>query len=189
MAQYTSSPYAPQTSTGYPATHQYPTSSTPYVATATAYDPYSQSAAPTQRTPERNYTLGGDSYVPQSQPQPQHYADESALYPPAQTHNQSHHSMASSYMPSPYSPMPSPHSASSGPATPIPSSQPVRASSMHKPPLDLTATHLQAQSLGPNMPSVSQHQPQGHDEPSYEDSPPVYDDATAQPPGQWGSKN
>ncbi|KAI0094188.1 SUR7/PalI family-domain-containing protein [Irpex rosettiformis] len=192
MAQpVTASTYAPQSA------------STHYAASSTAYTPYGQNSSQAQsyNAPERSYTLGGDSYAqpqqPPSQPhtpfQPQHqqsqyYADptrdaSNTLFPPTSTHNEAHNSMAS-YLTSPYSPMPSPNS----PSEDVGGSTMVRAQSMHKPPLDLPAAAVGAShssTSGPSMPAPSH----GYEQPTYEDSPPVYDDATAQPPGQWGAKH
>ena len=78
--------------------------------------------------------------------------------------------------------MPSPITPDSGGSTMV------RAQSMHKPPLDLPAAsgHPASSTSGPSMPAPAPVQQ--YEQPTYEDSPPVYDDATAQPPGQWGAK-
>ncbi|KAI0686014.1 SUR7/PalI family-domain-containing protein [Cytidiella melzeri] len=174
IPQANASSYAPRGAQPYTATN------TMYTTTSAAYDPYARTSSPPQRVPERNYTLGGDSY-PQ-QPQSQYYTTESSgsLYAPAQ--DNAHYSVALDHMPSPYSPMPSPHSPTISPAPHI------RAQSMHKPPLDLPAAQTHSPSPGPG-PGPSEPVAQRlYEQPAYEDSPPVYDDATAQPPGQWGAK-
>jgi len=143
--------------------------SAPYAAASTPYDFYAntspqQQYQQQQQVPERSYTLGGDNY-----PHTQQFSDDATLYPPA-TQNANHYSV-SSRMTSPYSPMPSPGS-------PVSTAQAhARAQSMHKPQLDLPLAAA----------ASSQHQPV-YEQPVYEDSPPVYDDATARAPGEWDSK-
>lgn len=144
-------------------------------AYSTAYAPnpfYGQSQptyAAAQAQPERSYTLGGDNYAPAvSSGSPNPYADDAyyARYSAGGT----------SQLTSPYSPLPTPSASQiDAKVAPVPS---------------VTTATLSPTPRGPRSPSSPQHimpQPQQH--PVYEDSPPMYDDATAQPPGQWGAKH
>ncbi|KAF7793410.1 hypothetical protein EIP86_004522 [Pleurotus ostreatoroseus] len=183
-AQYASTysnPYAEQPSTfntdtynntGYmqPATAPYSTTTTPfsipsapYSAAATPYPAqYNASAAPIQQH-ERSYTLGGDGYGTNTVPamHEAQYSSDAYLQP------QPSAGSGGSHLPSPYSPLPTPTSSNltTGPAMPVASS-----------PVDAAG------------PSVSHMHTLSQDEPMYEDSPPMYDDATAQPPGEWNTK-
>lgn len=119
---------------------------------------------------ERSYTLGGDGYDAAGASNTQDaYADDAyyARY------------SGSSHMPSPYSPLPTPapsHINTNVAPTPGPTS----ATSPRGP---------RSPSVPPQSPASS-HQPQGSHilEPVYEDQPPVYDVAAAQPPGQYDTK-
>lgn len=115
--------------------------------------------------PERSYTLGGDSYAPATGATAENpYADDAyyARY------------SGTSHMTSPYSPLP----------TPSPSHLDTRVAPTSSIPSPVTATTPR----GPRSPASPQPAASA-EHPVYEDSPPMYDDATAQPPGQWGAKH
>lgn len=143
-----------------PSSSAYTTSYTP-----NAYGQMSQATyVQPQAAPERSYTLGGDSYAAAAASSSQNpYADDTyyARY------------SGTSQMTSPYSPLPTPSPSHLNTAV---APAPAGAS-----PTSATTPR------GPRSPSSPQPAPQQH--PVYEDSPPMYDDATAQPPGQWGAKH
>ncbi|GJE85866.1 Pali-domain-containing protein [Phanerochaete sordida] len=155
-------PYAPN------PTYSQPTpSQQPYLATTQQH-----------LTPERSYTLGGDAYDAAGASTAQNpYADDAyyARY------------SGSSHMPSPYSPLPTPSpsrldtnvAAAPGPASATSPRGPRTPRSPIQPPQSPSPSH------------ATSHQPQGSHilEPVYEDQPPVYDVATAQPPGQYDTKH
>lgn len=195
-----STPYAAETQQPY-TTSAYPTSApqpqhTPersYTLGGDNYaNTYAQQQYPSQHAPERSYTLGGDAYTADA-----YTADANAHYPPPQPHQQDVYARYSSgtassipgHMPSPYSPQPTPSPSTMS----TQSSNMIRAQSMHKSPLPPSMTggsssSQQTHSQPPSSPQRQQQQQSYHEEPIYEDSPPVYDVATAQPPGEWNSK-
>ncbi|KAH9944276.1 pali-domain-containing protein [Epithele typhae] len=114
------------------------------------------------RAPEHSYTLGGNGYGSNVVPA----LDTS--YPP--------HPSAS---PAPSAPSVYSMGTSSTPApinTSVPSGMPQPLSP--RGPRD----------PNPSMPATIVESPTHEDAPHYSDSPPMYDAATAQPPGQWGAK-
>ncbi|KIP10119.1 hypothetical protein PHLGIDRAFT_125779 [Phlebiopsis gigantea 11061_1 CR5-6] len=143
-------------------------SSTAYT---TPYAPNSSYGEPSQAVytmpnaaPERSYTLGGDNYAPATGTTAENpYADDAyyARY------------SGTSQMTSPYSPLPTP-SASHMDTQVAPTSA-------------LPSPGVATTPRGPRSPTSLQPA-QAEQHPVYEDSPPMYDDATAQPPGQWGAK-
>lgn len=70
------------------------------------------------------------------------------------------HYRTESHLPSPYSPLPTPESS------------------------HITTSTTPAPAVGPS----SGTRPLSPEQPMYEDSPPMYDDATAQPAGEWNTK-
>lgn len=139
---------------------------TAYTPTA-AYGQSSQAAyVQPQTTAERSYTLGGDSYADAAPSGAQNpYANDAYFARFSGT----------SQMTSPYSPLP----------TPSPSHLDTRVAPV---PSAMSPTSA-AIPRGPRSPSSPLPAPQQQEHPDYEDSPPMYDDATAQPPGQWGAKH
>lgn len=163
------------------ATAAYTTQDTSPYAQQSASQPYSSQQ---QHSPERSYTLGGGAYGSTQ-------ADDGVAYygqyatgttgayatpttDPYATGVQGAYATGtqgtkSSHLPSPYSPLPTPES-----------------SHISTPTTATTAPLHVVNSAGPSnghpqrMPSLN--------EPMYEDSPPMYDDATAQPAGEWSSK-
>ncbi|KAI0073719.1 pali-domain-containing protein [Panus rudis PR-1116 ss-1] len=149
---------------------------TPATPASTMSPPYGAS-----HQPERSYTLGGDNYATynstpsQQLTQHQDFDPYAAYYPSPPTAP----SPGANRSPAPITtqanspPMPSP---SYGGHIATPTS-----------PGGYAQTQTQAQSQqsprGPRPPSG------GYEQPQYEDSPPMYDAATAQPPGAWGAKH
>jgi hypothetical protein len=151
-----------------------PTSTSAY---ADAYAPnraYGQPAQPMQQeyqtaqhqaAPERSYTLGGGAYDSGSTLSAQNPYQDDAHY--ARYSDSSH-------MPSPYSPLPTPSFSHVDTAAPA---------ALNTSAVSGTSTSPTSP-RGPRSPKGASVQSQS----VYEDQPPVYDVATAQPPGQYDSK-
>ncbi|THH00681.1 hypothetical protein EW026_g1898 [Hermanssonia centrifuga] len=148
----------------YNNTAQIPNIVTPYSPSST---PYSSRTAPNMP-----YAQGGAYNTTPQDPPARSYTlggggySDSTVPVLAEQHsgdaNYFPHYSNEEHFPSPYSPLPTPASSRTATtATPPPSAGP----------------------SGPRGPL-----PPSFEEPQYEDSPPVYDDATAQPAGEWNSK-
>ena len=132
-----------------------------YAASTSNQQPYQP--AQHQAAPERSYTLGGGAY--------DSAATLSAQDPYADDAYHARYS-GSSHLTSPYSPLPTPS------ASHIDTS--------------VTAASSPTGPRGPRSPTTASpqsHAPTQPSQPVYDDQPPVYDVATAQPPGQYDSKH
>ncbi|KAJ3557116.1 hypothetical protein NM688_g1648 [Phlebia brevispora] len=163
-----SNPYAEQPSTFNPDTYNATAFMQPGVAAAAAYS----SSTPYPRENTVQFT--------QPSPPPQINAPERSytlggggygantvpvLHESQQQDTTGHYLGVSgeSHLPSPYSPLTTPTSS------------------------DITATSQVSSPVDMSGPS-SGMRPLSPEQPMYEDSPPMYDDATAQPPGEWNTK-
>ncbi|OSD03191.1 pali-domain-containing protein [Trametes coccinea BRFM310] len=129
---------------------------------------YSPALAP----PERNYTLGGGGYGSNVVPA---MDVASSTYP--------HYSG-----PSPAPSAPSTYSTSSAYTATAPA--PINTSVQQAPGMPQPTSPRGPRDPNPahSMPSPIMQSPM-HEEPEPEEAPPMYDAATAQPPGQWGAKH
>lgn len=160
------------TSSAYPAASPY-APNTAYSTPAPSFP--AAPAAATHHAPERSYTQSTYPATPQPHVQERSYTLGGDAYgaaggsnPQAAYADDAYYARysGSSRMTSPYSPLP----------TPSPSHVDTAVAPAGGP-------HGPRSPASPTMP-----QPQAP-QPVYEDSPPMYDDATAQPPGQWNSKH
>ncbi|EKM61357.1 uncharacterized protein PHACADRAFT_247907 [Phanerochaete carnosa HHB-10118-sp] len=130
-----------------------------YVQSTPTQQPYFPTTQQQQFTPERGYTLGGEGYDASGGLSAQNPYADVAFY--------ARHS-GSSHMTSPYSPL----------LTPSPSHIDTNIAAATSP-TSATNSHGPRTTRSPSVPPRS---------PAYDDQPPVYDIATAQPAGQYDSK-
>ena len=149
--------------------------------TQTPPNAYGAATYQAQPQAQRQYTLGGDGYgsnvLPDhNQPSTAAFDPYAPYYPPNTTTS-----------PSPHTPH-SPHSGysphSHGATPPMPTAQTPTAV-VGSTSLGVATSPNAIRSSVATLPMPS-NMPQ--EQPQYEDSPPMYDAATAQPPGQWGAK-
>ncbi|KAI0375123.1 pali-domain-containing protein [Pilatotrama ljubarskyi] len=124
------------------------------------------SYAPPLAPPERNYTLSGGGYGANVVP-----AADMPSYPPYG------------------GPSPAPSAPSTYSGTTAYTSAPAPINTTIAPPMAQTSPTSPRGPRGPNRSQPSAVVESPVEEHEHEDAPPMYDAATAQPPGQWGTKH